>query len=289
MPPSTWAKLKHGEPLKINAMDKLYFSSLRNPFNLLEPGEKQKYQKSSLIVAGTVTTLSLATAIYLYISHSGSSTTTTSTTSSSSKRDRTKAKLVALQEEIQAEKDIEEMLNRELIKLKEQRTRVRAKELQLHKSRSTLNKEISQHYKNSAAAIEEEMEKQRIEMMARDSRIEKSNNQPTTEKSNALASATTPDKNCAIRRKNNHHRQWSMHMSPSSKEMMQMFRKQAKAKRQHFTAWVQYVDTCRKKRVALEALEDDGELVMVVEEEEVSSSSAMMSDSDWDKFIRKVF
>ena len=80
-------------------------------------------------------------------------------------------------------------------------------------------------------------------------------------------------------------------MSPSSKEMMQMFRKQAKAKRQHFTAWVQYVDTCRsrRKRVALEALEDDGELVMVVEEEEVSSSSAMMSDSDWDKFIRKVF
>ena len=261
---------------------------MRNPFNLLEPGEKQKYQKSSLIVAGTVTTLSLATAIYLYISHSGS-TTTTSTTSSSSKRDRTKAKLVALQEEIQAEKDIEEMLNRELIKLKEQRTRVRAKELQLHKSRSTLNKEISQHYKNSAAAIEEEMEKQRIEMMARDSRIEKSNNQPTTEKSNALASATTPDKNSTIRRNNSHNRQWSMHMSPSSKEMMQMFRKQAKAKRQHFTAWVQYVDTCRKKRVALEALEDDGELVMVVEEEEVSSSSAMMSDSDWDKFIRKVF
>jgi septal ring factor EnvC (AmiA/AmiB activator) len=270
-------------------MDKLYFSSLRNPFNLLEPGEKQKYQKSSLIVAGTVT-LSLA-AIYLYISHSSgsSSSTTTTTTSSSSKRDRTKAKLVALQEEIQAEKDIEEMLNRELIKLKEQRTRVRAKELQLHKSRSTLNKEISQHYKNSAAAIEEEMEKQRIEMMARDTRIEKSNNQPTTEKSNALASATTPDKNSTIRRKNNHNRQWSMHMSPSSKEMMQMFRKQAKAKRQHFTAWVQYVDTCRRKRVALEALEDDGELVMVVEEEEVSSSSAMMSDSDWDKFIRKVF
>ena len=86
-------------------------------------------------------------------------------------------------------------------------------------------------------------------------------------------------------------RQLSMHMSPSSKCMMDIFRRNAAVKRAHFTAWAQYIATRREPESELEPEPDVGEEGVRDADVDVEtfngSATGMMTNADWDKFLNK--
>ena len=70
-----------------------------------------------------------------------------------------------------------------------------------------------------------------------------------------------------------------MKMSPSGKVMMDLLRDETLLKRNHFSAWREYV--VKQQEVA-----ETKELNTVNEVEKSDETDTSMNDDDWDKFIK---
>ena len=106
--------------------------------------------------------------------------------------------------------------------------------------------------------------------------VEKENVPLVVVKPDAAAAADnkiTPRK----RRGKHHNRLLSMKMSPASKSMMDILRREALAKRTIFSAWSKYTTECKEDFDA--AASEGGD------NDDVTANSGMMADDDWDKFI----
>ena len=88
------------------------------------------------------------------------------------------------------------------------------------------------------------------------------------------------EKRSPVRASNKKHNRFlSMKMSPSGKVMMDLLRDETLLKRNHFSAWREYV--VKQQEVA-----ETKELNTVNEVEKSDETDTSMNDDDWDKFIK---
>ena len=252
---------------------------------------------------GTVSVVS-AGALLLYLFHSSFSSTTKPLQNTSPASTITLDKIHAIRAEIEAGRTHEALLDAELAKLEEQRRKVRQKERLLHESQQALNQEIALHYSNSATAIVKDTNQKKEQILQEAEHLdarsaENQQNMMMETEINVRDRAgvnSGEEKNQTPKRHRKGRaspqgRQLSMHMSPSSKCMMDIFRRNAAVKRAHFTAWAQYIATRREPESELEPEPDVGEEGVRDADVDVEtfngSATGMMTNADWDKFLNK--
>ena len=252
---------------------------------------------------GTVSVVS-AGALLLYLFRSSFSSTTKPLQNTSPASTITLDKIHAIRAEIEAGRTHEALLDAELAKLEEQRRKVRQKERLLHESQQALNQEIALHYSNSATAIVKDTNQKKEQILQEAEHLdarsaENQQNMMMETEINVRDRAgvnSGEEKNQTPKRHRKGRaspqgRQLSMHMSPSSKCMMDIFRRNAAVKRAHFTAWAQYIATRREPELELEPEPDVGEEGVRDADVDVEtfngSATGMMTNADWDKFLNK--
>lgn len=254
---------------------------------------------------GTVSVVS-AGALLLYLFRSSFSSTTKPLQNTSPASTITLDKIHAIRAEIEAGRTHEALLDAELAKLEEQRRKVRQKERLLHESQQALNQEIALHYSNSATAIVKDTNQKKEQILQEaehlDARSAENQQNMVMEteinvRDRAGVNSGEEKNQTTPKRRRKGRGQLSMHMSPSSKCMMDIFRRNAAVKRAHFTAWAQYMATRREPESELEPEPDVGEEGVrdaasspdksIDVETFDGSATGMMTNADWDKFLNK--